>query len=200
MSVGSKAAKGCHGSPGERSRDTQRDRSARKRSTPASRDPGDWPMEAQGRHRTAEPQPLDRDLGQRRAGAHLGWGSGAWRHRGARAPGFLLDSQERCGQGYLEELRQALDACVRSRHCTAPRDDHAIAIVRGHAYLRWKGTADTLAAMMDDIPPDWDPDGAATYSLYTVFSVQRRYADGLAIWIDPEGSSAATCTYISRYP
>ena len=46
-------------------------------------------------------------------------------------------------------------------------EDHAITMVKGQAYLRWKGTADTLAAVMERIPPDWDPGGAATYSRFT---------------------------------
>jgi tetratricopeptide (TPR) repeat protein len=58
---------------------------------------------------------------------------------------------------------------------------YPIKMVKGQIYLRWKGTADTLAAMMESIPSEWDPSGMATYSRYTAFAVQRRYADGLAM-------------------
>jgi len=54
-------------------------------------------------------------------------------------------------------------------------------VIKGQSYLRWKGIADTLAAAMETVPSDWDPGGMATYARYTAFSVQRRYADGLAM-------------------
>ncbi len=60
-------------------------------------------------------------------------------------------------------------------------EDHTIKMIKGQAYLRWKGIADTLAAAMERIPPDWDPDGMATYARYTAYSVQRRYAEGIAM-------------------
>ena len=56
-----------------------------------------------------------------------------------------------------------------------------IKVIKGQAYLRWKGTADTLAALLDKVPPGWDPGGMATYARYTVFMTQRRYAEGLAM-------------------
>jgi TolB-like protein/tetratricopeptide (TPR) repeat protein len=79
---------------------------------------------------------------------------------------------------------------LRRREEAMPAFDRAIAlapasplikVIKGQAYLRWKGTADTLAALLDQIPPGWDLGGMATYARYTVFSVQRRYADGLAM-------------------
>jgi TolB-like protein/tetratricopeptide (TPR) repeat protein len=75
-----------------------------------------------------------------------------------------------------EEAMRAFDHAI----AIAP-GEYAIRVVKGQAYLRWKGTADTLAAAMKLIPPDWDPAGMGTYARYTVFSVQRRYADGLAM-------------------
>jgi Flp pilus assembly protein TadD len=58
---------------------------------------------------------------------------------------------------------------------------HMAKVIKGQSYLRWKGTADTLAVAMETVPLDWDPGGMATYARYTAFSVQRRYADGLAM-------------------
>ena len=75
-----------------------------------------------------------------------------------------------------EEAMRAFDHAI----ALAP-EDHAIRMVKGQAYLRWKGIADTLAAAMERIPPDWDPDGMATHSRYTAYSVQRRYAEGIAM-------------------
>jgi serine/threonine-protein kinase len=75
-----------------------------------------------------------------------------------------------------EEAMRAFDRAI----ALAP-EDHAIAMVKGHAYIRWKGIADTLAAVMERIPLDWDPGGAATYSRYTALWIQRRYADALAM-------------------
>ena len=80
---------------------------------------------------------------------------------------------------WLRRREEAMRAFNRAI-ALAP-EDHAITLVKGQAYLRWKGTADTLAAVMERIPPDWDPGGAATYSRFTALWVQRRYADGIAM-------------------
>ncbi len=89
-----------------------------------------------------------------------------------------------------EEAMRAFDHAI----ALAP-EDHAIAMVKGHAYLRWKGIADTLAAVMERIPPDWDPSGMATYSRYTALSVQRRYAEGLAM-LDRSRSELSSDAFI----
>ena len=58
-------------------------------------------------------------------------------------------------------------------------NDPGVKIIKGHNFLRWKGTADTLAAMLDEVPADWDNNGMATFGRYTALRVQRRYADAL---------------------
>jgi tetratricopeptide (TPR) repeat protein len=60
-------------------------------------------------------------------------------------------------------------------------NNHMIRVIKGHTYLRWKGSVDTLAAVMRGVPPGWDPDGMATWARYTVLRVQRRYAEALAM-------------------
>jgi serine/threonine-protein kinase len=88
---------------------------------------------------------------------------------------------------------------LRRRAEAMPMFDRAIAlapespiikVIKGQAYLRWKGTADTLASLLAQIPPAWDPVGIATYSRFTVFMVQRRYADGLAMLERSRGASS----------
>lgn len=66
-------------------------------------------------------------------------------------------------------------------------DHHMVKVIKGQAYLRWKGIPDTLAAATDGIPADWDPRGMATYARYTALWAQRRYADALAM-LDRSGS------------
>ena len=79
-------------------------------------------------------------------------------------------------------LRRREEAMLAFDHAIAlAPDDYPIRMVKGHAYLRWKGIPDTLAAIMVDIPPDWDPGGVATYARYTALWIQRRYADALAV-------------------
>jgi len=65
--------------------------------------------------------------------------------------------------------------------------DHMIRVIKGHTYLRWKGTPDTLAAVLQSVPANWDPAGMTTWARYTVLRVQRRYADALAM-LDASGS------------
>ncbi|MBA3342203.1 MAG: protein kinase [Gemmatimonadaceae bacterium] len=58
---------------------------------------------------------------------------------------------------------------------------HMPKVIKGHVYLRWTGNPDTLAEAMRGIPPDWDPDGMATYARFTALSVQRKYSEALAM-------------------
>ena len=58
---------------------------------------------------------------------------------------------------------------------------HMLKVIKGHAYLRWKGTTDTLAAMLSTVPRDWDPGGMTTWARYTVLRVERRDRDALAM-------------------
>jgi serine/threonine protein kinase/regulator of sirC expression with transglutaminase-like and TPR domain len=60
-------------------------------------------------------------------------------------------------------------------------DDHYAKMIRGHVYLRWAGTAETLAAALRQIPAEWDPEGTATWARFTVARVQRRPVDALAV-------------------
>ncbi|HUQ46917.1 MAG TPA: protein kinase [Gemmatimonadaceae bacterium] len=58
-------------------------------------------------------------------------------------------------------------------------EDNLARIIKGHSFLRWKGSADTLAAEMRKVPLSWDNQGMATYGRYTALRVQRRYREGL---------------------
>lgn len=75
-----------------------------------------------------------------------------------------------------EEAMRAFDRAL----VLAP-DDHMVKVIKGHTYLRWRGTADTLEAVLRSVPADWDPNGMTTWARYTVLRVQRRYADALAM-------------------
>jgi len=56
-----------------------------------------------------------------------------------------------------------------------------IRVIKGHTYLRWRGTVDTLAAVLRAVHPGWDPRGMATWARWTVLRVQRRYVDALTM-------------------
>jgi TolB-like protein/Tfp pilus assembly protein PilF len=73
-----------------------------------------------------------------------------------------------------EEAMRAFDRAI----AVAP-EYHMVKVIKGQAYLRWTGMPDTLAAAMETVPADWDPNGMATYARYTALWVQRRYADAL---------------------
>jgi tetratricopeptide (TPR) repeat protein len=54
-------------------------------------------------------------------------------------------------------------------------------VIKGHTYLRWQGNVDTLAAVMRGVPPNWDPNGMATWARFTVLWVQRRHREALTM-------------------
>lgn len=77
-------------------------------------------------------------------------------------------------------LRRHDDALRRFDRAIALAPDYPLArVIKGQAYLRWKGIPDTLAAVMETVPANWDPNGMATYARFTALWAQRRYADGL---------------------
>jgi serine/threonine-protein kinase len=60
-------------------------------------------------------------------------------------------------------------------------DDHLPKLIKGYAYVRWQGSADTLAAVLERIPADWDTNGMATWSRFSVARLRRRHNDALAV-------------------
>lgn len=94
--------------------------------------------------------------------------------RSPRAAFLLALSNGRLGR--REEAKRAYDRAI----ALAP-DYHMVRVIKGFGYLHWTGIPDTLAATMQDVPADWDPDGMATYARYTALWTQRRHADALAM-------------------
>jgi tetratricopeptide (TPR) repeat protein len=76
--------------------------------------------------------------------------------------------------------RYAAAARTWDRVIALTPDDHDARVIRGSVYLRWQGTADTLASTLQRLPPEWDPEGTATWARFTVARIQRRPADALA--------------------
>jgi Cytochrome c biogenesis factor len=58
-------------------------------------------------------------------------------------------------------------------------DEQEAKLIKGQMYLRWKGSADTLLALLDRLPRGWDGRGMATFARYTALRAQRRYVDAL---------------------
>lgn len=59
--------------------------------------------------------------------------------------------------------------------------DNEVRVIKGQAFLRWKGSADTLFAELAKVPPDWDVRGMATFARYTAYRFEHRYREGLAM-------------------
>lgn len=60
-------------------------------------------------------------------------------------------------------------------------DNYAFRRIRGHVFLRWHGTADTLEAVLRSAPAAWDPNGLTTWGLYLSARIQRRPEVALAV-------------------
>jgi tetratricopeptide (TPR) repeat protein len=60
-------------------------------------------------------------------------------------------------------------------------EDRIGQLIRGYVYLRWTGSADTLAAALGRMPVGWDQNGMGTWARFQVLRVQRRPADALAM-------------------
>ena len=84
--------------------------------------------------------------------------------------------------GRKAEAMKALDRVME----ISP-DDHEVRLIQGHGYIRWKGSTEYLDAALQKIPADWDTRGMATYARYTVFRIEGRYREALAILGKSEG-------------
>jgi serine/threonine-protein kinase len=53
-------------------------------------------------------------------------------------------------------------------------------VIRGHVFVRWHGTVDSLAAALRRFPPNTDPNGMFTWARFQIARIQRRDQDALA--------------------
>lgn len=81
--------------------------------------------------------------------------------------------------GRLRQSAKAMRAF--NRVIDVSPDDYNARVIKGHCYLRWRGSPDTLDTALRSIPPQWDDRGMATYGRYTVLRVRRRYRDLLTM-------------------
>ena len=74
------------------------------------------------------------------------------------------------------------DAAIRTwdRVIELRPDDYHAKVIRGSQYIRLHGNADSLAAVLQQLPPEWDPVGLATWLRFSVARIQRRPGDALA--------------------
>ena len=86
---------------------------------------------------------------------------------------------ERAAMSYSRMRRYRDSIRMWNRALTIQPDNYFGWTVRGNAFLRWQGQVDTLAAVLDRIPPGWDGAGSRTHTRITVARVRRRYADAL---------------------
>ena len=73
-----------------------------------------------------------------------------------------------------EQAADAYDAYLR----IAPNDYTAM-LLKAYVFLRWRGTTDSLAAVLQRVPAMWDPEGIATYTHVVVARMTRTPADAL---------------------
>jgi tetratricopeptide (TPR) repeat protein len=59
-------------------------------------------------------------------------------------------------------------------------DDQSLKMTRGHVFLRWRGTVDSLEAAMRSMP-GWDLNGMGTWSRYVVASMRSRHDEALKV-------------------
>ena len=80
--------------------------------------------------------------------------------------------------GRLRRYRESTD--MWRRHIALNPDAYTSMRIKGWAYTRWDGTADTLAAALERSPPGLDTDGMVTFSRVYVGRLRRRPTEVLA--------------------
>jgi serine/threonine-protein kinase len=58
-------------------------------------------------------------------------------------------------------------------------DDGDAKLTRAYAYIRLNGTTDTMAATLQRLAPDWDPEGSATWARFNLSRLRRRPGEAL---------------------
>ena len=76
----------------------------------------------------------------------------------------------------LRRYRESIE--YWNRRLALVPDDNQGRIIKGNVYLRWQGTVDTLAAIVDQLPPDWITRAFITRVL--IARIQNRPGDALA--------------------
>jgi serine/threonine-protein kinase len=76
-------------------------------------------------------------------------------------------------------------------------DDYMSLLIKGYVHIRWRGKADTLAAVLQRIPSDWNVGGMRTYSSFAVARIERRPASALPL-LDSAGWFIAADPYTYR--
>ncbi len=81
---------------------------------------------------------------------------------------------------YARLRRYRESQAIWDRFIALTPDGYLYTLVKGYSVTRSHGTADTLAAALRRLPPDWDDGGMATLARFTVARLQRRPLDALA--------------------
>jgi serine/threonine protein kinase/Flp pilus assembly protein TadD len=80
--------------------------------------------------------------------------------------------------GRMRRYRES--TAIWRRYIALTPDAYPLMAIKGWAYTRWKGSPDTLEAILRRMPPDFDDRGMMTYSRVYVARLRRRPADALA--------------------
>ncbi|MEO7219842.1 MAG: serine/threonine-protein kinase [Gemmatimonadaceae bacterium] len=81
--------------------------------------------------------------------------------------------------GRLRRYRES--ASTWGRYIALTPDDYHARLQKGYLFTRWKGTPDTLAAALRQIPADWDPRGITTFARVYLAQFERRPAEVVTV-------------------
>lgn len=92
-----------------------------------------------------------------------------------------LDTRTQLGMTYSRLRRYEEAVRTWDRVIADGPTDYAVWLVRGNQFLRWQGSADTLAAILRRVPPEFGPPGMRSWTEIMTARVQRRHSDALRI-------------------
>lgn len=80
---------------------------------------------------------------------------------------------------YVQLRRYEQAARTYDQYLLLVPDDYGSMLFKGHAFLLWHGSADSLSAVLERVPNGWDPDGFATRMRVMVARRERQPEDAL---------------------
>jgi serine/threonine protein kinase/Tfp pilus assembly protein PilF len=98
---------------------------------------------------------------------------------------------------YARLRRFELSARTYDEYLADAPDGYGVMLFKGYMFLRWRGTTDSLSAVLRRMPQGWDVGGAATGARYTIARIGRRPEEALAALAS---SNRITWAHLTQFP
>jgi serine/threonine protein kinase len=98
---------------------------------------------------------------------------------------------------YARLRRFELAAQTYDEYLADAPDGYGVMLFKAYMFLRWRGTTDSLSAVLRRMPQGWDVGGTATGARYTIARIARQPEEALAALA---ASNRISWTHLTQFP